>query len=261
LPPADFSFPPENILTKTATFSDYDDFAFAYNRHWGEVSLEWLPIYERLLLRRLPSEGRLLDLCCGTGQLTRRLAARGFQVEGLEGSENMLRFARRQAPGVSFTHQDARHFKLSHRFNGVISAFDSLNHIVTLPELAQVFGCVYEVLAGGGLFLFDLNTEEGYLHHWCGPTDIVDNDLVCIMQADYEAQQKFAWANTTILRLVKGQWRRSDFVLTQKCYAEAEVRSALTQIGFVAVEAHEQGRNLNVIGAEGRIFYSAQKPR
>jgi SAM-dependent methyltransferase len=248
-------------LTKAKSFSDYDDFAFTYNRHWGEVSLEWLPIYERLLLRRLPPGSRLLDLCCGTGQLTRRLSARGFQVIGLEGSDQMLRFARRHVPGVSFTHQDARHFKLPARVAGVISAFDSLNHIMTLPELTEVFGCVFNVLAEGGHFLFDLNTEGGYLHHWCGDTDIVDDDLVCVMRSDYESNQKFAWANTTILRLIKGQWRRSDFVLTQKCYSDSEVRAALRQAGFITVESYEQGKNLETIGAEGRVFYVARKAR
>jgi SAM-dependent methyltransferase len=248
-------------LPRNQTFSDYDDFAFTYNRHWGEVSLEWLPIYERLLLRRLPPGSRLLDLCCGTGQLTRRLSARGFQVTGLEGSTQMLRFARRQAPQATFTRQDARGFTLPALFQGIISAFDSLNHIMTLPELTKAFNCVYQVLTAGGLFLFDLNTEEGYLHHWCGPTDIVDDDLACVMHADYEAQQKFAWANTTIFRRIRSNWRRTDFVLTQKCYLESEVRSALTQAGFTTIEAYEQGQNLDTIGAEGRVFYVARKSR
>ncbi len=244
---------------KSKSFNDYDDFAWTYHRHWGEISLEWLPIYEHLLLRRLPSGGRLLDLCCGTGQLTRRLSAQGFQVTGLEGSDKMLRFARRNAPQTSFTHQDARNFKLPARFHGILSAFDSLNHIMTLTELVSTFRCAFDALLKGGLFMFDLNTEEGYLHQWCGNTDIVEDDHACVMRSDYESEHKFAWANVTIFRQVAGCWRRSDFVLTQKYYSPEEVHSALREAGFDKIESYKQGRNLDVIGAEGRIFYITRK--
>jgi SAM-dependent methyltransferase len=220
----------------------------------------WLPIYERLLLRRLPIGSRLLDLCCGSGQLTRRLAAKGFQVTGLEGSTKILRYARRNAPGVSFTHQDARHFNLPTIFHGALSAFDSLNHVMSLPELTATFSCVYNALADGGLFLFDLNNEDGYVRHWCGNNVIVDDDLVCVLSSDYDPPHKFAWANTTIFRRIKGDWRRSDFVLTQRCHEEADVRAALKEAGFTNIRFYEQGRNLTTKNADGRIFYLARKP-
>ena len=73
------------------TYSDYDPFAWVYNRHWGNnFTALALLVLDRLVLPYLPARARILDLCCGTGQLARALSARGYQVTGLDGSKEML---------------------------------------------------------------------------------------------------------------------------------------------------------------------------
>ena len=74
-------------------YSDYDRFAWVYDRHWGSGERR-LPALERLMLRHLASDARILDLCCGTGHGTQVLLQRGYRVDGLDGSEEMIRFAR-----------------------------------------------------------------------------------------------------------------------------------------------------------------------
>lgn len=84
-------------------YTDYDAFAWLYNRHWGPDSARrFLPVLERWLLPYLPPRARILDLCCGTGQLAQALAQRGYLVTGIDGSEEMIRFARANAPDVEF---------------------------------------------------------------------------------------------------------------------------------------------------------------
>src|SRR5215210_1417655 len=83
------------IRMSEAIYSDYDRFAWFYNRYWGpEFSSPALAIYNVLLFPHIPAGCRVLDLCCGTGQIAAGLTERGFQVTGLDGSEAMLRFAR-----------------------------------------------------------------------------------------------------------------------------------------------------------------------
>jgi len=75
-----------------ARYAEYDPFAWIYNRHWGPVAIQrFLPIVEKLVLPHLPTGAHILDLCCGTGQLSHALAERGYQVTGIDGSENMIR--------------------------------------------------------------------------------------------------------------------------------------------------------------------------
>jgi SAM-dependent methyltransferase len=80
-------------------YSDYDAFAWVYNKHWGiRYAQLVLPTLEKLILPRLPENSHILDLCCGTGRLAQALVARGYQVTGLDGSQEMIGFARKNAP-------------------------------------------------------------------------------------------------------------------------------------------------------------------
>src|SRR3989304_4826542 len=84
-------------------YADYDSFAWFYNRYWGDLFAgRFLVAIEQLVLSHLPSQARLLDLCCGTGQLAKVLADQGFRVTGVDGSAGMLGFARANAPGGEF---------------------------------------------------------------------------------------------------------------------------------------------------------------
>jgi len=143
-------------------YSDYDRFAWVYNKHWGNSFTELaLRVLEKLVFPYLSAKARILDLCCGTGQLAQALIARGYRVTGLDGSSEMLRFARENAPAGEFIVDDARSFKLPDSYHAVVSTFDSLNHIMTLEELTSVFRNVYAALQEGGFSFFDLNMEEG----------------------------------------------------------------------------------------------------
>src|SRR5687767_3227187 len=102
-------------------YSEYDRFAWFYDRYWGdEFSRPALALYNSLLYPHLPDHCRILDLCCGTGQIARGLTERGYRVTGIDGSESMLVFARRNAPSATFFQADARSFHLPERFKAVI---------------------------------------------------------------------------------------------------------------------------------------------
>jgi len=245
------------------TYSDYDPFAWVYNRHWGNnFTALALLVLDRLVLPYLPARARILDLCCGTGQLARALSARGYQVTGLDGSKEMLRFARENAPDCEFLHADARSFKLPAVYHAVVSVFDSLNHIMSLGELTSVFSNVYATLLSGGLFLFDLNTEEGYRVSWNDNFGIVEEDHVCVVRCCYHPEERTARFDATIFRLTD-YWYRSDVTLLQKCYSEAEVRSALESAGFTQIRAFACGeeQELGELTEESvRAFFISQKP-
>ncbi len=220
-------------------YSAYDPFAWMYNQHWGNSFLPVvLPILENLVLSKLPQNARILDLCCGTGQMAQQLKTLGYKVTGIDGSPEMLSYARENAPGVEFLQADARSFQLPHKFNAVVSVFDSLNHIMTLKELKLVFGCVYDALRNGGLFMFDLNTEPGYFYEWSGDFTIVEDDHVCLVRNTYSATKHTATFDATIFRLRDGSWYRNDVILYQKCHTSAGVKSALTSVGFTDIEAY-----------------------
>ncbi|HEY32731.1 MAG TPA: class I SAM-dependent methyltransferase [Dehalococcoidia bacterium] len=251
-------------MSEDTLYQDYDLFAWAYNKHWGDMFTgASLYMLEKLVLPHLPANARILDLCCGTGQLIKTLAGRGYRITGLDGSAEMLRFARENAPDAEFVHEDARYFKLPPVYHAAISAFDSLNHIMTLEELTSAFCNVYAALTEGGIFLFDLNTEVQHRTHWDGSVQsIVEDDNVCVTRMSYDAEEQTARFDATIFRLQEGAWQRADFTLIEKPYSEAEIRPALQVAGFVEIDTHalDRERGLVEVTAEsGRVFFICRK--
>ena len=246
------------------THSDYDPFAYVYNKHWGsEYALYVLPILEELVLPLLPARASILDLCCGTGQLAQALIEHGYQVTGLDISEEMLRFARENAPAAEFIQDDARSFKLPDTYHAVVSTFDSLNHIMALDELASAFHNVYAVLREGGRFFFDLNMEAGYRVTWNDNFGIVEDDHVCVVRSGYDSTTRTAEFKTTIFSLQGTAWQRSDVTLLQKCYSDAEVRWALETAGFTDIRAYaynDTGDLAELTEEAERAFYVCRKP-
>jgi len=219
------------------TFSDYDPFAWIYNKHWGVSFIPHsLPAIEKLVFPKIPPKASILDLCCGTGQLTRLLTTYGYRVTGLDGSVEMLSYARENAPDAELVHADARSFRLPSTYHAVISVFDSLNHVMTFDDLTKVFSNVFTVLRQDGLFLFDLNMEPGFRLTWDDNFGIVEDDHICVVRTSYRPEERIARFDATVFRS-QDYWYRSDFTLYQKCYAETEIRSALESAGFKDVRA------------------------
>lgn len=221
-------------------YSDYDLYARIYNDEIGDrlSRLALLPL-ERLLFATLPAPASLLDLCCGTGHLAAELTRRGYTVWGLDGSEQMLHYAQLNAPNTTFLLADARLFSLPQPVHAVISTSDSLNHILQLDELSQVFQNVHAALVPQGYFLFDFNLESRYqAATWNGSlSGGITEDYAWAAQRLYDGH--LGQVNLTIFQRVENDlWRRSDSCLTGRSYDIAAVQAALTQAGFTNIQIY-----------------------
>lgn len=248
---------------RTDRYSDYDLFAWIYNKYWGSFATRIVPVLRKLVLHALPPKARILDLCCGTGQLAQALSEKGFRLTGIDGSEPTIAIARKNAPDASFIVDDARNFSITGKFHAVLSTFDSLNHVMHLEDLTNVFGNVNRVLSSGGVFAFDLNMEEGYRIRWRGSSGYVEDDHAFITRASYLPEERIAKYAITVFFREGDQWDRSDTTLLQRCYSEEEIVKALRSVGFIRVRIYDGGKDL---GAElsqypGRSFFVCQKPK
>ncbi|MBB4636330.1 class I SAM-dependent DNA methyltransferase [Longimicrobium terrae] len=246
--------------SETDTYSAYDDFAWFYHRYWSQgIPFRLLEAVDQLVLADLRPGARVLDLCCGTGRISRALVERGFAVTGLDGSAGMLEIAAEEAPGAEFARADARDFSVDVPVDAVVSLFDSLNHVTGDGELARVFGCVHRALAPGGRFLFDLNDDSSFRRHWRGETfTTVEDDHASIMRGEYDADARLGTVTVTLFRLMDGSWRRSDVVVHERCYDEAEILALLRDAGFTA-RMHRAETDLGMDDQAGRMFFVAER--
>ncbi len=239
-------------------YDEYDSFAAAYNRHWGFFADAVLPILDRLGFDELAPGSRILDLCCGTGQLAAALTARGHDVVGVDGSARMIDVARRNAPDAEFLVADARTFRIEGTVNAAVSTFDSLNHVLTIEELERVFANVAAAVEPGGRFYFDLNTEEGFIARWQETTAITADDEIIIVVATYDEASRIGSNHITLLVPEGDLWRRSDTTLTQAAHMPESVATALRAGGFSNIEIHDSQRDL-ALRTPGRAFFVATR--
>lgn len=238
-----------NIISKNN--SSYDRLAEIYNEVWQQpYDEEIMQLLEKLMLGDLPEKASILDLCCGTGNLIPPLVQKGYQVTGVDISEPMLRYARTKAPDSNFILSDARLLKLTPIFQGVVS-IGSLNHFLTLEDLKSVFKNVFSALLENGIFGFNVAMETMYQSpEWINEVMAnVRDDLVWIWQKNYNFDEKICTKKITILQLIEDQWQRSDHTLLSKAYSQAEIQTALKEVGF---------RDINIYDLE-KILGQAEK--
>ncbi len=197
----------------------YTGFASVYDIFMDNVPYdEWCVYLTELMREYGVTEGLVAELGCGTGSMTRRLAAAGYDMIGIDLSEDMLDVARsyeadsyeiscedneetelpdeeleaddaeedfRQesvggsvVPRIMYLNQDMREFELYGTVAAVVSLCDSLNYITEEADLCEVFRLVNNYLDPGGLFLFDMNTIHKY-RDVIGETTIAENREDC----------------------------------------------------------------------------------
>ncbi|MDR6225222.1 class I SAM-dependent methyltransferase [Desmospora profundinema] len=237
----------------------YNPFADVYHRHWGNFADQILPIIEASVLQRLPPGSPILDLCCGTGGLAKKLTEDGWDVTGVDGSASMLEIARREAPRARFQQADAQDFHYESCFAAVFSTYDSLNHILEWNGVRKTFSNVRRALTPGGWFFFDLNMRKGYQNRWKGQFHIVKDDHAVMVSSRYDDERRIAFMDFTLFTREQDHWHRSDFTLTQRCYEEEQVIGALREAGFSDIEVHDTSRfDWNQIGRS--IFIARSHP-
>ncbi|MBE9209300.1 methyltransferase domain-containing protein [Nostoc sp. LEGE 06077] len=224
-------------MTTKNRYAEYDSLASMYDDQGTERHDLVVEQLEKLVLQHLHKSAHILDVCCGTGQIAQRLIQKGYQVTGIDGSEEMLCYARKNAPNAEFILEDARFFKFSSTFHAVISTDVGLNLVTTIEELQKVFQNVYQALRENGIFVFDLYVEELCIEDW-QRTKIqgeAKENNAWISEFDYDTEKKIGCDRTTRFELIDGQWQRSNMTFRWKLYSVTDVKSTLAKVGFTDI--------------------------
>lgn len=120
----------------TALYEDKHSFVWQY----GEDLLQ--------LLAPQPGE-RILDIGCGTGQLTAKIANTGAVAVGIDADADMITTAKSNYPQIEFAVADGREFRTDTPFDAVFS--NAALHWI--PQADVVIQRIYESLKSGGRFV------------------------------------------------------------------------------------------------------------
>ena len=224
----------------------YTGFAAVYDLFQDNVPYdEWCAYLTGLLAGCGVKEGIVLDLGCGTGNMTGRLADCGYDMIGVDSSAEMLEIAQDKQDGrhsILYLCQDMRSFELYGTVAAVISVCDSINYITNPEDLTEVFRLVNNYLDPGGVFIFDLNTVYKYETLLADHTFAeVRDESSFIWENDYDREERIHALDLTLfIREGKsGLYRRYTETHYQRAYGLTEVREAAEAAGLSFVAAYD----------------------
>lgn len=246
----------------------YTAFAYVYDELMDNVPYdEWARYLTGLLKEYGVSEGLVCELGCGTGQMTRRLAAAGYDMIGIDSSEDMLNIAREKeyeegdastsgeeeafadggVSSVLYSQQDMRSFELYGTVSAIVSICDSMNYITSDEDMLSVFRLVNNYLDKGGIFIFDLNTEYKY-KELLGDTTIAENreEISFIWENLYDEEKHLNEYSLTLFTQVWTEeeeetslYEKQEEVHLQRAYSLEEIKVLLAKAGLEFLAAYD----------------------
>ena len=234
----------------------YTSFAAVYDTFMDNVPYEeWGEYIHGMLCKYGVEDGIVLDLGCGTGTMTEILAEYGYDMIGVDNSEDMLELAmeKRIESGhdILYLLQDMREFELYGTVRAVVSVCDSVNYVTEPGELEDVFRLVNNYLDPRGVFLFDFNTDYKY-REIMGDCTIAEDRGECSFIWDnyyYENEQINEYDLTLFIQEKKPDETQSDQIPQlyrkykethyQRGYTLKEMQVLLEKAGLVFEAAYD----------------------
>ena len=225
----------------------YTSFAAVYDTFMDNIPYEeWEKYLKSLLCEYGVREGLVLELGCGTGNMTEILAQSGYDMIGVDNAEEMLEIAieKRMKSGLDilYLQQDMREFELYGTVKAIVSVCDSVNYILEEEELEEVFRLVNNYLDPGGVFIFDFNTVYKY-REILGDQTIAENREECSFIWDnyyYEEERINEYELSLFIREGDSElYRKYQETHFQKAYDLETMKRLITQSGLEYITAYD----------------------
>lgn len=241
----------------------YNEFAFVYDKLISDVDYDaWADYYCKLFEKYGLKPALGLDLGCGTGSMTIKLAQKGFDMTGVDCSEEMLMIAREKSSGsdILYLNQDMTEFELYGTVDFIVSSLDCINYITDKRDLLKVFKLVNNYLDPGGLFIFDINTRYK-LENILGNNNFVleDDNVFCSWQNEFDKKSKLCTFFLTFFCKNEEDYRRFDEVHCERAYEIEEIKTLIEKSGMRLLNVYDN-LSFNVPGKNAdRVFFVAQE--
>ena len=187
----------------------------------------------------------LLDLACGTGKMTFLMRDRGYDMTGVDISEDMLSVARdicyeSSIEDILWLCQSMQSFELYGTVDACICCLDSLNYLTNLCDLKKCFSLLHNYLIPDGVFVFDMNTPYRFKSVYAQNAYILESDgALCAWQNDFNSKSGICRFYLSVFEENDdGTYSRYDEVQREKCYSMTQIVSALKSCGFEVLELH-----------------------
>lgn len=206
----------------------YDILAKVYDR-FQDIDYEAFTDYYEAVFQHYGLEPKLiLDLGCGTGNVTLPLARRGYDMIGLDTSQEMLQLGmeKAQAEGLDilFLHQDMTAFELYGTVDAMVCALDGVNYLTEDGDVHAMLKLLHYYLNPGGILIFDINTPYKFKEVLHNNTFVYDEeDAYCIWENELEEPNICHFDLTFFLQNPDGTYTRREEYQKERVYSVEEL--------------------------------------
>lgn len=242
-------------------FSEFYD-ALTANVSYDTVS----QVLSSLLTRYGKSRGLLLDLACGTGSVSVRLAEKGYEVIGVDLSPEMLSEAQNKAysagQNILFLCQDMTALDLYGTVDAAVCTLDGLCH---LPDEESVFAALQKVslfMNPGGVFLFDVNSVYKHRVVLGNNTFVYDtDDVYCVWQNTLLSDGVTVQMDLDFFEPVsdKGDYVRQSERFTERAYPRETLEAMLKKAGFTVLDVFDGYSGKPAHDTSERLLFAVRK--
>jgi SAM-dependent methyltransferase len=248
----------------------YDQFAPIYQR--GPYVRFSLGLVDTILPDYFDEIGitpaKILDIACGEGSFAVAMAQSGYRMTGIDLSPQMIELAMASAleaqQEIRFLVEDMRSIPFKKEFDLATCFFDSLNYMLTVADLQDVFKGAFRALKRGGGFIFDMNTIYGLAVDWMREETYVQNekeDFIEIHRQSFDYENLIATMDLTVFQKQEGLWRRIDETHRERGYPVADIQFLLLEAGFEIMGMFGNlGKRSELQMTSPRVWFSARKP-
>ena len=245
----------------------YTAFAQVYDALMEVDYAAWAQYYHELMKKAgVKEKGKCVECACGTGGLTLPLRKLGWQMTGVDLSEEMLARAMEKARAagmiIPFVCQDMCALSVPTRVHCVLCTCDGVNYLTAPEKVQQFFKAAYAALRPGGALVFDVSTPEKLQNTLGNNTLFADEEeMAYIWHNAYD--ETTACVEMTLSIFVKrpdGAYDRLEENQTQRAHSLEELTDWLSQAGFEEIAFYGGQRMDAPRAGDDRWHVSARKP-
>lgn len=246
--------------------SGYSVFARYYDELTANIDYVRRGEYFHEIIKKFKAtkENILLDLACGTGSISEVMARLGYDVIGVDNSDEMLGMAIEKkfdsGLNIQYLCQDMRKLDMFGTVDVIICALDSINHLANLNDVRKVFEGAAFFCEMNGLFIFDVNTLYKHREILANNTFTYETDNVyCIWENTLNAETDEVRMNLEFFeREENGLYSRSSESFSEKAYSEEAIEKLLEESGFKVLAKYGDDTFDPPTETSQRIIYAAR---
>lgn len=247
----------------------YNNFAYYYDDLTKNVDYHNRALYFNEIIKKFNgnTSGTLLDLACGTGNISEEMSKLGYDVIGADISEGMLNIALNKkfdnGLNIQYVKQDMRNLDMFGTIDNILCVLDSLNHLPNLNDIKKTFSRVSLFTEPNGLFIFDMNTIYKHQEILANNSYIYETDnIFCAWENYYNLNSENSQVDITLNFFEyceNGSYQRYTEEFSEWAFKVQDILNILDEVGFKLLAMYDDDTFNPVHEKSERIIFVAKK--